>query len=219
MARPDHHHDHQDDEGHQATEAVAPGELLRVRPHFLDFLGHLALPGAAALVGARIAGRRLQLASVAVRLLDRDAAEAEDLGGPPETQQDQDGEEGDGRAGDIRQIRTGELGDRELAGYAGQRSDDRQRPSGTHSPAARHEVKEHPRRRERQDGHDLADRGRERKQPQSGYLRQSDDRSAQSAEGDRRVVGDGPDAHRLQFGDAEGDEYRGDDGPRIAESD
>jgi hypothetical protein len=73
-----------------------------LRPHFLDFPGHLALPGAAARADPRIAGRRLVLARVAAGLLDRDATEAEDLSGPPETKQDQDGEEGDKRADDVR---------------------------------------------------------------------------------------------------------------------
>ena len=172
------------------------------------------------------AGQAVRLA-LCVSPVDRHAAIGQHLRRPPHLEQDQQRREADDRADDVRQIGAEIDRRRQLPGDVAERADDGERPRRPHAFAAGDEIEQDPRRQQRQDGDDLADRGRIDRQQideahaerAGGHGRKRDDRRAERAVGDRRVVGDGGDANGVEIGNADRNQDRRDESPRIAEAD
>jgi len=151
--------------------------------------------------------------------IDRHAAVAERLSGLPKLEQRQQADEADDRAGHVRQVRSEVHGNRVLAGDVAERADHRERPRAEHALLAGNQIQQYPGRQQREHGNDRADRPGQRQQWISGDRRERDDRRTERAVRYRRVVRDRRDADCIQIGDAERNQDRRHDGPRITESD
>ena len=137
----------------------------------------------------------------------------------PDLEQDQEAGEADDGADDVGQIRPEIDRGRQLAGDVAERADHGERPAALHALLAADQVEQDPRRQQREDGDDLADRAGQRQKRHAGHRGQGDDRRAERAVRHRRVVGDRRDPDRIERRNAERDQDRRDEGPRIAEAD
>jgi len=105
-----------------------------------------------------------------------------------------------------------------LPQYVRKGSYNRQRPGLKHSIPPAHQVNEHPRRQQREDGHHVANRSGQSEQRQSGNQGEAQDRRPQSAVRNGSVVGESGDADGVKVRNSQsnqnGHHYR----PREAKS-
>ncbi len=137
----------------------------------------------------------------------------------PEFKQDEKAGEADDRADDVGQIGSKIDRGRQLAGDVAERADHRERPGFFHALPAADQIEQNPGRQQRENGDDLADRAGERQERHAGHRGERDDRRAERAVRHRCIVGDGCNADRIERRNAERDQDRGDEGPRVAEAD
>ena len=97
-----------------------------------------------------------------LRRRHRHAAIAERLRRPPDLEQEQEAGEADDGADDVGQIRPEIDRGRQLAGDVAERADHGERPAVHHAFLAADEIEQDPRRQQREDGDDLADRAGQR---------------------------------------------------------